>query len=308
MAYVTGTASASAVPAKDFMVNVLHGNLTANGFTYVEEVVSSTVTARVYLSPSASNGLIDWYLIVMRASDGAGTVQFSVCELYNSTTHLAKAYIPVTGASVPNAADLYRVNDATGINLASGTGSYSRHLITITTTTFSYWLSINSGRVVIATRVGATDYQVYCGLADNILPTATLPSASVQLISTNLLENVSTSGPSQGGCTREPGQTASVAQNWTANIRSGYGNATLFGFVSPSVDVYTSRQYAASLAFFTARGTSTTPRGLLRGIVVFVPAGAVAGDTATLTDLSGTTKTYTCVGGASNPVWVDQAA
>lgn len=304
MTYISATQSASATPAKDFQETTVHNALTANGFTYVEAVVSGG-TARVYLSPSASNGIIDWYLITYRASDAATQVAFSVCELYNSTTHLMRAYIPTSGASVPNAADLYRYNDATGVGPASS--SYSRFSLNISAATFSYWMSVNAGRLVISTRIGSTDQGYYLGLCDNLLPTATLPSASVQLVATPLTDNTGTAGPSSGGCTREPGQTASTAQNWTANVRLSAGLG--FGFHTGTADVYTSRLYASQAAFFSARAASSSPRGLLRGVVAFLPTGAVAGDTATLTDLSGSTKTYTCfatVSGVSS--WVDQAA
>lgn len=306
MTYTAGTQGASATPALAFM-NTLDPLLVAAGFTFVETVVpSGTVTARVYKSPAAGNGVGDFYLVMRRTSDAATNVNFHIAEDWDTATKRLKKYIPNQGNVpnvAPNAAAGYTVNDATGIVVDAQLTSP----VSLNTTGFSYWVSANAQRVIVATRVGTQDTAMYAGLFDETLP-GTVAGTGFPLICT--IMGTTTAGAqgspntAGGGFTREPAATTAVSANFGASVNA----AGLWGFSTTNVDsLYTGLGYASRAAVLTQRvNGQNSPRGLLKDVLYYGAApSAVNGDTITTGG-----KTYTRMGqGTGNGMWwTDQAA
>lgn len=291
MAYSTGTTESDSYPAKTFMESIIHPLMTANGWTYVEEYVSSGRTARIYKSPATGNGVADFYVTVYRSSDSGTAVAFGVGEVYDTGTHRLMKYAPYSSNTVPNSSD-YTIVDASGKDPTLGeSSSFYNPSVNLSTTGHSWWLSVNVKRLIVATRVASTDYQVYVGLVDNLIDTSLYPSAAVPiLIYQGDSAGSSSSGADRNGAamTREPGQTAATSANWAVyhtGISFSYYETTWPGGMYHDYDpLWTGGKHLVyRVPIRAARDGLKLPRALFPADVVILPRlSSVHGDTITL--------------------------
>jgi hypothetical protein len=278
------------------MENALHTALTGGGFTYVEEYIgASTNVARIYKSPAGSNFFgQDWYLIVHRPTDNNTFVSFRISELYNVGTHKATNYAPTQSIYTPTAQ--FAVNDATG--LVPESGSLFQYQLYISASGFQYWMSVIADRVVIGTRVGASDYAGYAGLYDD-LQSATISPFPL------LVGNLSASGSSGGAATREPATTTSTSNAFSIlSLCSSYYVLSSGGSYMTTAESYTGKFWLGRFQIGSNRGNNYA-RGFIRD-VWFGPSGGVNGDTLNAT-INGTAKTLVQVREATSRSFVDTA-
>jgi hypothetical protein len=184
MTYITGTLTDSNAPA------TLYGSiataLTTAGYTLEDTVVITTTTWKVWKSPAASNSAnLDWYLFVGYTTTGAGTVRFYCSEGYTAATDLViRGVKGLNSVSTSNGSNAYYArydnaglswDVATGspygstgmainaVNLGWDTTTFCDRQILAPATSFGYWISITTNRV-IALGSGAPTEAVYTGL------------------------------------------------------------------------------------------------------------------------------------------------
>jgi hypothetical protein len=291
MSYTATTQGADANPAATFMTT-LDTILVAAGFTAVETWTSGNYTAIIYKSPAASNVQgADWYLNVLRSSNSSSVVSFGVAEAWNTSTKKFTSYAPANiTTQTPTATFTY--NDATGV-LPNGTLMMKG--IVLSTSSFPHWISATCNRVIVGTRVSSTNYGIYAGLYDDLLPAAISPFPLCVL---------DTAG-SNGGSTREPGATTSTANAF--GLKADPGS---WGLQYGSADVYQGKVIASRAGLWSYRGAvggANGLRGLMKDAVQCVISSAVNGDTLAVTDSVGVTKTYTRISeAAAVHIWADQ--
>lgn len=168
MTYITGTLT-SANPAADLYTQQIAPALTAAGFTLVDTVVIGTRTHTVWKSAAASNSQnLDWYLDVLYTTTGSGSIWMNCFEMYDPATHLGyRGGYNVSGTFAIETAFFSRYG-ATGYALETNwytitaiNGGYSNNGFTLSTSAFSYWISITTDRVIGMTSM-KTDL-VSCG-------------------------------------------------------------------------------------------------------------------------------------------------
>jgi hypothetical protein len=299
MAYTASTVGATATPAKTFM-ETLKPLLEAGGFTFVETWTSGNITAEIYLSPSASNGVGDWYLLVHRATDASTSVRFCPFEIWNAGAKTMQGYAPDT-FGVPDANFRYNATSAISTNLW-----HQYNWVGLGASGFSFWTSINAQRIVVATRVSTTDYCCYTGLYDDLLP------ASLQMMPLvgGLLNYNNPNGGSRhttlAACTREPGQTVTNNGNFGAAFGQNYT------YLNGAADPYLGNKYpTARVHLQTSRSDkSLGVRGLLKDIIAtYAGSAAINGDNLIVTMQDGSTKDYFRVKHSSSSLyWCDKAA
>lgn len=296
MTYTASSQGAQANCASVFAAS-LDTLLLAAGFTAVETWTSAAKTAMIYKSAAAGNTFgADWYFSVYRTADNATGLSFSVGEVWDTGTHKFRNYAPTVTTMTPTG--LFAVNDATG--LLPDASTLFKASITISAAGFSWWVSANPNRVVIADRVGASDSAVYFGLYDDLLPVALSP---FPLCSTTLA-----GAGNSGSFTREPGATTSTASAFGLNV----GSSTQWSpMMATSVDLYQGKYIPARAAIWSTRAggqaTASGLRGLLKSVVYCAIPSAVNGDTLAVTDSVGTVVNYVKLAGASD-YWCDVAA
>lgn len=138
--------------------------LTTAGFTLVDTVVISTRTHKVWKSPAASNAQnLDWYLDIGYTTTGAGTISIIAFEYFDPATDLGYRGPVTSGGTTIDATTGTRYG-ATGYALetnwfgAQTAGSQ----VTVTTTTFTYWISITIDRVILLCS-SSPDIPMYAG-------------------------------------------------------------------------------------------------------------------------------------------------
>jgi hypothetical protein len=178
-----GSVAATETPAVDLR-DILHVDIQAAGYDYIEEVTSGGVACRVYKSNAADNAEgYDWFLY-MRVGDNASNISFSVSEVWDATNKLAKRFVPFSGALATNlttnalaatsAADY--TYDSAGVNPASSglTTSTDPCFLTVflDTAGFSWVCSATYERVVVGAIKGSNESSnfIYAGQLENFVP------------------------------------------------------------------------------------------------------------------------------------------
>lgn len=295
MAYSSGTVAASPTPAEDFVAagGVLDTALLAAGFSFVEAAPNySNFRTRVYKSAQADNGVTDWYLIVTVQTAGP-TVALTVAEGYNTATHMpsAMAFAPTnTGTAVVLNADGTRntVYDTSWPGTAMSNGAA---LLTVSGNGFSWWLSVNPERVVMATRNATTDNAGYAGLFDDWLGGGLQPKP---LIVGSPGSSSGTSGQG-GGTTRQPGVTVAGS---VPGALSRYMALSAYVPTRDYAHLITGKYTAYPLTVHDGRRVSGSILGALKDVVQ-LNVTAVNGDTLTYQG-----KTYVNMRG-NNDCFVD---
>lgn len=296
MTYVAGSQAIDATAIVTLM-GTLNTHLLANGFTFVETVTNGTDIANVYKSPVANNGVMDWYLVVRRTSTTSTALRISVCEDYDSTSHLMKVYAPAPTSqvtTVPGGA----VNDATG--KAPSASQVATQVLTLSNSVVNAWaLSVNAKRVIFSNRFTGTDTGVYAGLYDDCLPVA----ARINNVIVMMMAASQTSSGSLGSSTREPGGGNATAS--TLNFCVQFFGP--YGWVS-GTDLYGTRTLVDRCPIVSSRSPTNDIRGFGKDVLYGIVTGMVNGDTLAV-DANGTVTTYYCmINGSNSGLWVDGAA
>ena len=279
MPFTSGTQGADANCAQTFMAT-LDTALLAAGYVFVEEVGTGDV-ARVYRSPAGLNvSGYDWFLFVRRTAANSTTVSFTISEQYNSSTHLVFYYATSLTGRIPVADGSF--SDPAGKSpVAASTFKY--RTITVSTSSFAYYISATPNRLAVGTRVVTSNYAAYAGLMDDWYQTPlTYPPVVVCAMETE------TSGTSIGGVTREPGITTNPAgnDNFCVNRVQSWGPVT-------NPDPYSAGKALMNRAYVRAQA----PRGLLRDVWM-VPMLGVNGDTVSAT-IGGSARTLAQITGVN---------
>lgn len=298
MAFHSGQQSVDANCNATFR-DLIGGHMADHGFTLVDTWTSSTITCKVYKSAAADNGEVDFYVGLYTASDTQTALYLILSEGYDVANHKFKQFVPPTPTTaagyIPESTN-YCYNDSVG-QLPNAAVIY-RPPINIASFAFNWWLSVNSKRVIIGTRVQGSDYAIYAGLVDNQIDETLFSASSVALWYGHLLNSTkgsTDSGPQAagGGMTREPGQTVANGGNWATTIVSSHW----WWPVVDSAPTYDSIWHPANAAFrvplFASREQAYYPRALLPADVVAVPKQSqqnTNGDTITLDGV-----TYRCM-------------
>lgn len=257
-------------------------------------------TMVIYKSPAASNASgADWYLVVYRPNDTSTTINFSVAEVWDTTTKKLRNYAPNT-SSAPTAG-AFAVNDTVGVPPYSST--LRQIPIVISAAGFQYWISATTKRVIITTRVSTTSYMMYAGLYDDLLAPALSPYPLI--VSTFSIS--SSQGVGTGSATREPNTTTSISYNFAVNLNYPLGltSDTASGIYAATLIPGRPVLYSGRVAASTLPGSSAIGlRGVLKDVLYQGVSGAVTGDTLAVTDAASVVKTYTCFN--NGQYWVDQ--
>lgn len=173
MTYATGSLS-SANPAADLYA-AMAAALTTAGFTLEDTVVISTRTHKIWKSAAGSNSQgLDWYLDVAYTTTGAGNVWLNVFEGYNAGTDqgVRGGYNSSSDTTTPEAT-YYSRYGATGSALETNWSTISNNIAQAQTSTssFAYWFSATTDRVILMTSVQA-QHVYYAGLFDMYAPWA----------------------------------------------------------------------------------------------------------------------------------------
>lgn len=87
MGFISGTVTNSQTPGADIQA-ILEAEMTAVGWTFIEEVVISASTYRVWKSPAASNSFNqDWHLVLRVNSTYPEYFHMAVAESYDSAAN-----------------------------------------------------------------------------------------------------------------------------------------------------------------------------------------------------------------------------
>jgi hypothetical protein len=315
MGYLTAAKGNDANCATTFMAD-LDAFLQANGWSLVETYSPSAVY-NVYKSPAAGNSAgVDIYFWATRSSAGATTVYFGLAEGYSAATHYLTRYVPYANGLQPVAASNYTYDPTTGAIITTGS-KFTVASVSISATGYTYWMSANANRIIIATRVSTTDCCAFAGATVNMLSTTDLPDSAVSLFVTGTnFGNGSAPSTSNtlyyyGGFTREPGQASAANGNFGGQMQTtGYTSGGWWPFVytaHTSSDVYKADYGAYRVPIFSQRnGSLMIPRALLDSSFIYVPklsTASVNGDTVSYNG-----KTWVRMGIASFPLFVDNAA
>jgi hypothetical protein len=205
------------------------------------------------------------------------------------------------------------VTDATGVLPDSAT-AYQTPL-TIDTAGFTYWVSVSAKRIVVATRVGTTDYGIYAGMCDNLLSTTDFPYSSVCLGVGNTGGSASlttnTAASTTGfAMTREPGAPAAAAGNFAAYLMGSTASGALWpNLTGATVDwPYKTGPLGGRKPLYSSRNATGQfiPRALLPVDIISVPrlTTAVNGDTISY---GGKTYVRMCAGTTTGLLFVDNS-
>lgn len=279
MPFTSSSQGAQTNTSKYFMENGLHTALTAV-YTYVEEWVSATKTARIYKSLAANNYVNkDWYLCTYRSSDTGTSVGLGVSEQYNTGTHVATNYAPGNGTYTPTAQ--FAVNDATG--KAPDQWFHASCSLPISAAGFQFWTSVTADRVIFGTRVGASDAATYVGLYDDVQSSAISPFPLL------LVNGGNSQSPGGGAATREPNTTTSTGNCFQIQGITAGGAAQ---FASTGIH-YGSETYTGKYWLARYEVQSVVSSARIRGYYRdywYGPTNGVNGDTLTAT-INGSSKT-----------------
>lgn len=286
----------SANPARD-MVLEIEPDMLAAGWSFVEEVIITTTTYRVYRSNAASNARgLDFHVSLQWTTLGGTTIAWKLFETWDPVLKRGDRWATnatFSSSGTPTAID-YLAN--TGPQLLSYSGAYTPSLVLVTTG-FTYYSSVTPDRIIFGARYGNTDQGFYCGLYDSFMPLGEDP---FPLTLQPLQVGIGANGTQYGSSTREPKTTTAVTYNfwtfiaaandplavWTRNLQQ----ETYSGRSMPSRVIL----WGARLGNAAATGAA---RGLLKDVIAspFSGVSAANGDTAAFDVPGATPSTVTWI-------------
>jgi hypothetical protein len=314
MSYTTNTQGSDSNCATTFL-GTLSGIITAvSGWSLVETWTSGNETAKIWKSAAAQNGGVDFYVVAYAATAGATSITFAICEAYDAVNHKLQKYAPASGSGITVSTTDNTVTNATGVLPDSATAYQSP--VTINSSGFTYWVSASAKRIVVATRVGTSDYGVFAGMCDNLLSTTDFPYSSVCLGvgytggNTSLTNNASASA-TYFSMTREPGAPAAATGNFASVLLSATTDYALWPIllgISSYDWPYKPGILGGRRAIYSSRNASYQyiPRALLPVDIITVPrlTTAVNGDTISY---GGKTYVRMCRGTTDGLLFVDNS-
>lgn len=196
MVYLTGTLTNINAPAT--LYADIAAALVTVGYTQVDTFTATTDTVVVWKSAAAGNAAnLDWHLVVIYTTSGAGRIDFTASEGWDVASHRALRPITHSDGSTWNGGggENYSYLDAVtngriGYDVATGSrfgatlqtlhsppayaGYINVRQLSAPSTAFGYWISITANRVCyVATGAATTGY--YVGLYE---PSATYVNAA----------------------------------------------------------------------------------------------------------------------------------
>ncbi len=291
MAYKTDTQGTEANCAKVFS-DMLVAYMAAHGWSAVETYTTGTQVAEVMKSASGDNGGVDYYVVIHRAADNSASLRLCLGETYDTGDHKLGKYVPHSTNAAPEATTFTWDSSGQVPNTANmAANKIDGCELIIAAAGFSYWISCNAKRLIVATRIVTSDFQVYAGMVENMLDETDHPSSAVALLLGTLGMNGNAGYPPSDyrnltGMTREPGQASSDTPNFAIGCQTfnlAFGWPSLAG-VNSANSIYDPDRYIATRIFGrSARGAVYTPRFLLPADCIAVPRpDSVHGDTVSI--------------------------
>ncbi|MES2630784.1 MAG: hypothetical protein V4611_02415 [Patescibacteria group bacterium] len=168
MTYISNTITDPNAPSA--MCTAIEVALSATGYTLSDTVVISTRTHRIWKNPAANNSSgKDWYLDLAYTTTSTGTFGIYVMEGYDPATDLASRMaigFPYYSSTSLSMANNYSPYGATGYSLEStqwvvragaiSDNSYSNRDVSLPASSFGYWVSVTTERVVSMFSVSPT--------------------------------------------------------------------------------------------------------------------------------------------------------
>lgn len=309
MTYISGNIT-SANPAADLYAQI-DTALSSAGFTFVDTVVITTRTHKIWKSNAANNTAnVDWYLDVTYTTTGTGSIWLGIFEDYNATTDIGYRGI-VWDTTTTVEQTYFSKYGATGYaletNWTGATNTFNQ--IDLSTAAFGYWISITQNRIIAMTSLSATKL-VYCGVWEPNTAHSTYAGAQVfPLIVGSLdtyLSSAAGTAATNAGVTRAP--RAPSISRWTragvfwsghsiANHPDGGYGAIGAGDVSPFLGAIQPRgkyiyvllnqsaanSFSSDNAQYALNANAPANVGRAKDVLSFLAAATVTrGDTVTI--------------------------
>jgi hypothetical protein len=158
MAYISGICNN--VNPGPTLYALMDPALTAAGFTFVDTVVISTRTHKVWKSAAASNAAnLDWYLDIGYPTTGAGNMTVQCFEYFDPATDLGYRGLYAGSSSLVIDATTSSRYGATGSALETnwiGATTFTTYATPIPATAFNYYISMTTNRLIMLLDNGAT--------------------------------------------------------------------------------------------------------------------------------------------------------
>lgn len=297
----TATPASTLAAALDTMILSVTGWTAANA-----ALVSGTSTWNVYKSAAANNSFgSDFYVAIGWNTATPTSIFLTVFEQWNSTTHLATNFPPNT-AQIPVAVTFANPNAAAALPSTGTTMHYLASGAAFTTVNpVTYVAGCTPDRIWWGTNNVAVNEGFYAGLYEsaNAISLDPFPLVCVKLGGTgssNSGSGVTNPAAAMPGlATREPGQTASSAINFSVGCGGSISNS--WTLVINSIDTYSGKYYVGRAAVFGR--SSSGFRGLLKDVYMG-PLQTQNADTVTWT-LSAVNHTSYRLGGGAVGVYGD---
>lgn len=290
MTYATGNInSANPGPALEAAIET---HLLAAGFTLVDTVTISTRTHKVFESAAANNTLgLDWYLDVSYTTTGAAFLMFTPFEDYDASTDLGYRG-PYSASNSTLDGTTYSRFGATGQTLESWASTTAYSLLGQTlpaSTTFGWWLSATTDRVIFMSTIAASELH-YAGFYE---PTAAheahagasmYPLVRVRAVPAASQTSNSSASLVTAALTRVP-KLSAIA--WATHVLVNCNQYTYSSGQVGTADSAATGESSIAACPVIMGASTTTPGASLVGFlkdvgVGFCNSGVVRGDTATL--------------------------
>lgn len=290
MTFLQNTLADANAPAT--LAGLINTALISNGYQFVENVVISTRTHKVYKNPAANNITgKDWYLYVAHTTTGAGIIGFYISEGYNSTTDKwIRAAFGNSTTAVPDATYYSRHGTAEFTledanyephSAASAVGNFSNRDVNVPSSSFAYWISITNNRVIY---LGSADptLMIYAGAFDISAEHAAVAGADAfPIVSSSLLVGADSASGGTALTRRPKSQTN---DNWQTCFRAnGVSLASALAGGFPNIPSGPQSMMTRRVVRVPIASGNVTDRALYGYLIDVVVAGATStrGDTIT---------------------------
>lgn len=303
----------SATPASALRTAIEAVFTTHSNWTFVEMVTLSSVDHYVYknhgtgVTDNNSFGT-DFYIALIHASAGTGSLTVKAFEDYNATTDLMIHPCMEDGTNATNADGSGLATGGVALNTANGPMNVTLTPATSPNTS-DYYLVLSKNVLHLALRRSDSTsiYSVYAGLFNSRV---TIANAFPLVLGANVAGNTN-SATATFGTSRHPGRLSQAAN--TSNFQHTLGAMTQTGGDTGNVDLFRSQAQASQVVLLSQGGASPANAptfGRIRGTlydVIHLPAatGVTLGMGDVLDDPS---IDYWYVGYNSTAIaaWVDQ--
>ena len=205
MAFSSGTITSDTPAAA--LVTAIEAELTTHtNWTFVEEVVISTFTYRVWECLGTGNSFgTSFFVVLACATGGTGNLTIKCMEQWQpagAAADRARRIVVMQQNVAPNDIE-FTFNDTTDYALDSSL--FMSVAIPTNTTGFEWYLQVSINRICVGSKVGTGDYGCYVGLFEPLMPSDPFPLVM-------LSNTYSTWG--YAGASRHPNKTTATTYNW----------------------------------------------------------------------------------------------